>query len=280
MFKLFLAGVFMLTATSESLTYRSTPDAAPIQSELTYTATVSGPATLTSQLLASNAALSVQQLRTTRTGRRVSAADGTVNRIEILVDAAQVDGHAGDKTFQFRFDQPVAPADLAADPVRQFAWGFSMAPRRYTLGQKGDYRLGDPGQDAQAEAIGLIVDAPVHLPDRPVNVGDQWTREWTGIARKKDGAAFHFQQHATLEAIAAGASPRARITFSTVGTLRDSAGQPVPGEETTLEANGSVLLDVQSGLVVGLNSAGTLSTDIKTAGLKVVFGYTSKYDMP
>jgi len=278
MAKLLLMGGIMLMAMSENLVYRTNTEVTPIQGEMIYEAKVTGPEALTTQLLASNSALSIQHLKTLRTARRMPAPSGVADSVEIVVDTAQVEGRAADKPFHFQFAQPAAPAGVAADPVGQFAWGLSMAPRRYTLGPKGAYRLTDAGQDAQAEAVGVIVDAPVRLPDRPVGAGDHWTTEWNGIARKKDGGIFHYQQRAVIEEIV-GASERARISFSTSALMYDASGKPLQGEETKLDAKGAILLDLRSGVVLHVDSTGTMSTEIKTAGLKVAFLYSSKYDL-
>jgi hypothetical protein len=277
---LWLAGLILM-AGAENLAYRATPASGPIQAEMTYSFAVTGPPTLTSQLLGGNPGLSIQQLRATRRGRRViSAAEDGRSRVEILVENAQVEGRTQDKPLQFHFDGGPAPADLAADPVRQFAWSLSVTPRRYTLGAKGDYRL-DAGHDAQTEATGVILDAPIRLSDGAVNVGDEWSSDWTGNGRrKKDDAVFHYHQTARVEEIGGGAAPRARISFSTSGALRDSSGKNLQGEDTRLESKGSILLDVRTGTVVGVDSSGTITTDVKGAGLKVVFTYTSKYEVP
>jgi hypothetical protein len=265
-------------AVAEQLVYRPTLASAPIQAEIGYSFAASGPPMLTSELLASNAGLAIQQFRTTNQGRRtISAIDDGGSRIEIVFEHARVEGRTQDGPFQLEFDGGTGPG---ADPIRRFAWGVGVGPRRYTLGPNGEYRLDDGGQDPHAEAAGVILDAPVRLTDRTVTVGDEWTSDWTGVSRRKhDGAMFHYRQTARVEEIVAGATPRARISFSTSGSLHDPSGKELQAEKARLEGKGSILLDVQTGTVVGVDSTGTISTEIKTAGLKVVFGYTSKYEL-
>jgi hypothetical protein len=281
MFRSFLVAGILLMAPQENLSYRAEGgDPAPIQQELTYALTLSGPQGLTTQLVSSNAALSVEQLRVTRKGRRVITTAGDGGRVEVQIAGAHVEARTRDnKALKFDFDQPTAPPDLAQDPIRQFAWGFSMAGQKYLLGAKGEYRLDNNDQDGQAEPMAIMLNVPVRLPDHPVNVGDQWNSEWTGSPRKKDGATMRFRQTARLDEIV-GPSRRARISFATSGALSVPPEKNIQGEEMNLDAKGSILLDGQSGVVIASSSAGTMTTDIKKAGLQMVHTITSKTDAP
>jgi len=277
---LLLVGVLVM-APPENLAYRAAgADPAPIQQEFTYALALSGPAGLTTQLVSSNAALSVEQLRVTRKGRRMISAAGDGGRVEVQIAAAHVEARTRDKAaLKFDFVGPGAPADLAQDPIRQFAWGFSMAGQKYLLGARGEYRLDNNDQDGQAEPMAIMLNVPVRLPDHPVNVGDQWNSEWTGSPRKKDGATMRFRQTARLEEIV-GPSRRARISFTTSGALTVPPEKNTQGEEMNLDARGFILLDQQAGVVVASSSAGTMTTDIKKAGLQMVHTITSKTDAP
>jgi len=268
-------------APPEILTYRADgTDPIPIQQEFTYALAISGPQGLTTQLLAANPALSVQQLRASRKGRRMIAAAPGGSRVEVQIAGAHVEARTRDKTVRFDFDQSTVIADLAQDPIRQFAWGFSMGGQKYLLGKKGQYRLENNNDDGQAEPMAVILNVPVGLPDHEVHEGDEWTSEWTGLPRKKDGATVRFRQTARLADVAAGQTPRARITFTTSGTLNVPADKNIQGEEMTLAGKGSILLDLQSGLVVASDSSGTITTDIKKAGIQIVHTLTSKTDTP
>jgi hypothetical protein len=266
-------------AGADTLTYHAQPgDAGPILSEFTYSVTFVGPPALINQLMASNAALSVQQLHATRKGhRKISAGDAGASHIDILIENAHVEGLAKDKPFEYDFDQPTPPADLAKDPIRQFAWGFGMAPRRYMLGPKGEFHLTDANGDGQAEQMAVLVDVPVRLSDRAVNAGDQWTSDWTGTPRKKDGATMKYHQSAKLEEMLPGGTRRARISFSTSGKLDVPPEKNTQGEQVTLESKGSVVLDLSTGLVTTADSAGTMTTEIKIGNLKIVHGISAKY---
>jgi hypothetical protein len=276
MFRMLLVAAVLLIAPAEDLTYHATPgDPTSIQQEFTYALLISGPAGFVSKLVASNPALTIEHLRATRKGRRSFIANGgEATRVEIHVVGAHVDVKTRDTALQYDFDQSTAPADVAQDPIRHFSWGFSMAAQMYTLGSKGEYRLAD--QDGEAEPLAVILNAPVRLPDRPVDVGDQWNAEWTGSARKKDGGTMQFRQIARLEELAPAPSRRARISFSTTGTLNVPADKNPQGEELTLEAKGSVVLDLVSGAVVTADSAGTVTTDIKKVGVRLIHTLSSK----
>jgi len=265
----------------ENLRYHAKPgDSTPARGEFTYALHVNGFAIHVNQVRSSSPVSAIEQLRATRNGRRVmSAGEDGANHVEIIFDSAHVEGRTRDKAFQFDFDHASGPA-LGQDQLRQFSWALAAAPRRFALGPKGEYHPDNPNQDGHAEAIGVIVDLPIRLPDGPVHVGDQWSGEWTGTTRKKDGASFQYRQNAQLEEIIEGPSPRARISFSTSGLLQIVPEKNSQGEETTLDARGFVLLEVATGLVDAGESAGTISTDITSLGLKIVHEITATYTSP
>jgi hypothetical protein len=243
----------------------------------TYALHVKGFAIHVNQVRSSSPMSAIEQLQATRHGRRVmSAGEGGTNQVEIIFDRAHVEGRTRDNTFQFDFDQASAPAP-GEDPLRQFAWVLAAAPRRFTVGPNGEYRPNNPNQEAHAEAIGVIVDLPIRLPDGAVTVGTQWSGEWTGTNRKKDGARFQYRQSAQVEEIVAGPSPRARISFSTSGVLQIPPQQNSQGEQTALDASGFVLVDLATGLIEAGESAGAISTDITSIGLKIVHEITTTY---
>lgn len=263
---------------AENLSYHAKPgDHAPASGEFTYALHVIGLGVHVKRVRASSPASAIEQFQATRTGRRImSPGKDGVNHVEVVFDSAHVEGRTRDTTFQFDFDE-ASGAVPGEDDIRQFSWTLAAAPRRFALGPKGEYHVENGSPDNHADAIGVIVDLPVRLPDGPVNVGDQWTVEWTGISRQNDGATFRFRQNAQLEAITDGPSPRARITFSTSGTLQIAPEQNTQAEETTLAAKGFVLLEIGTGLIDVGESAGTITTDITSLGLQIVHEFSATY---
>jgi len=243
----------------------------------TYALHVKGFAIHVNQVRSSSPMSAIELLQATRHGRRVMSAgeDGT-NHVEIIFDRAHVEGRTRDNTFQFDFDEASAPAP-GEDPLRQFSWVLAAAPRRFMLGPNGEYQPTNPNQEAHAEAIGVIVDLPIRVPDGPVQAGAHWNGEWTGTSRKKDGARFHYRQSAQVEEILEGPAPRARISFSTSGVLQIPPQQNSQGEQTALDAKGFVLVDVATGRIDAGESAGAISTDITSIGLKIVHEITATY---
>ena len=276
-----------LIAGSETLTYRPAPGPPKaVKSEYTYDFEMTGPATLVAQLVKANPMLSIKQIRATRTGQlSVTAGANNGSHVELIFDTAHVSGLNGDKPFQLDLDKGIDPMSMdlksPQEAPRVLAFVLAMGKRDFLLGPQGDYSLVDTKQDAQGEATGIIVDAPVRLPPNAVNVGQEWTSEWIGkAADKKNGGKFRYKQTAKLAEIVAGPTPRARITFATTGTLDIPAGSNPQNEETILDATGFILLDIQTGTVVASESAGTVTSDIKGAAVKLVRRTTAKFQMP
>jgi hypothetical protein len=279
MVRLLLMASFALMALPEALTYKAKiGDTIPVQAQFTFALTVAGPEKLTSQLRASNAVLQIQNLTATRKGRRlISAGEGNTHRVDLVFDSAHVELRTVDKPHVFDFDTSINPATLASDTLKQLSWGLGMAPRNYTLGPLGEYNTA-PLNDAQAEAMGVIIDPAVRLAPKPVNLGDQWTADWVGSRKQKQNDAFfRYSQTARLQEIVPGPSPRARISYTTTGRMEIPADKNPQQEETTLQAKGTILLDIATGTVVGIDAFGSISTNLKVPGLVLTRTMSAKY---
>jgi hypothetical protein len=284
--RLALAAVFALVLAPQSLVYKPTAaEPRPITSTFTYALKFTGADALVAQLQSSNPILSVSELRATRKGKLTI--DGEKDsHIQVTFESSHVEGLVAAKPFQLDF-APGAPAPAMQDlstpqKVAQLvSWGLTMGPRNFTLGPTGDYSLVDTQQDAQGEATGVIVDAPVRLPGHAITAGGEWTSDWIGKRpQKNNGAVFKFHQTAKLLDMSAGPSPRAHISFVTTGTLEVPPAKNPQGEVTSLDAKGTVTLDVASGVVVGIDAAGAITTELKQAGLKIERRLTSKLQVP
>lgn len=279
MFALLTLEVLMAaTPAAETLSYQGKAlEPVPVHGLATVGFDISGPKALTEKLLASNVMLSVQKLQATTEGHRtVSASDGKTRTIQYLVDKAHVDGTFRNKSYQYDFVKASPPVDLQQDQLRQFSWAFSVGGRNFKLGTNGEYITGDDKDDAQGEAMGVIMDAPVRLPNHPVQAGEEWTAEWRGDRRAKDnGASFQYKQKGKIVQFTDAAPRRARIAFETTGRL--DVPNPQTGE-TILESKGAIVLDLTSGVVVAQESSGTITTDVKSAGLKIIIKVDAKYE--
>ena len=127
--------------------------------------------------------------------------------------------------------------------------------------------------------MGVIVDAPVHLPDHPVKAGEQWTTDWKGVRVDiETHGVFQYREIAKLEEVEKTGPPRARISFTTTGQLeipQDRNAQR--GESTNIVARGTVAFDLQTGSVVSWESSGTITSEFKV-GFKVVREIQAKYE--
>jgi hypothetical protein len=285
MSRIAVVAVVALAIAPQNLTYRPAQgQPKPVEGEYTYTFEISGPDALVKQIVASNPVLTVQEIRSTRSGQlKTSPGVGNTSHVELTYEKAHVTGVVSGKPFQYDFvrDTPPPSLDPAKEPARVISWGLTMGRRNYLVGPTGDYSLTDPTQDAQAEASAIIIDGAVRLPQRAVKVGDTWNSEWTGKGRQKaNGASFSYKQTARLEELSEGASPRARISFTTTAVMNVPADKNVQDESTTLDAKGTIVLDVTTGTVVASENAGSITTDLKKPGLKMVRRMSSKFKVP
>jgi len=275
---LIVAGV-MVMAAPEVIRYPAKPaSSVRMTGGYTLSVDVTGPEAVITQLRTTNIILGMKTIRISGEGHRdTSVADAGTNSVQFRYDAVHVDGTLADKPFVFDFTPPNVP-DKSQDPIRNIAWALSMAGRSYRLGDKGQYSQVTTAADtASDEALGIIIDAPVRLSERAVSVDERWTNDWVGTAKRaKDGAWFRYQQTAKLDASAADASGRRRISFQTTGKLEAPAGIPL-GEDAILDAKGLIVLDPKLG-VVSTSTSGTITSNFPAAGVKLVRRVEAKYD--
>ncbi len=276
-----LAGFMLLMAGPETLSYRGkSGDSIPTQGVFTLTLDILGPDAVTGQLRSENTMLFIQRLHVHGEGSRViTSSEEKGNNVQILFDRARVEGTYDNELYQFDFERTSPPENLQKDQFLLFSWALSMGGRHYKLGPKGEYFTGDPNDDAHSEAVNLLIDAPVRLPNHGVKVGEEWANEWTGVRRQEDNdGAFHYRQTASLQEIVENGSRRAHISFETTGRLQIPPGKNTNGEETLLEAKGSIVLDLENGLVIATNSSGTVTSEFKASGVKIVWWIEAKYE--
>lgn len=245
----------------------------------TTTLDLGGNAGVIRQLTSSNPLLALKIFKVSGEGRRAIEGSEHGCVVRIRFDRATAAGQFGEQPFEFEVS-PVKPENFAEDKAVEIAWGMAMAGRHYVLGPKGEYWPGKADVDAHGEAMAILVDAPVRLPDGQVCVGQEWTTEWDGSRTHKDtGARFRYRQNAVLQELTDGPTRRAQIAFSTFGTLQ-FPDQPSPQrEEAVLEAKGTIVLDLDGGLPVMLESAGMITRDLKQAGVKIVRSTSARFDL-
>jgi hypothetical protein len=263
------------------LSYRGkSGDAVPVHGGFTMKLSISGPDALTRQLRSSNALLALQDFRVEGNGRRtVPEAKDTETAVRTLFERAQVNGMFNSKPFRFGFDQAAPPADATQDQLEKICWALGMGGRSYKLASDGQYTTGDANADAHGEALAVIIDAAVRLPACAVQAGHEWTSDWVGVRKQKDsGATFRYHQVARLESLENGGTPTAHISFVTTAKLEFPPERGPAREETMLEGKGVVVLDLATGLPASTESSGTITTQLKAAGVKLVREIASKYE--
>ena len=265
---------------AQPLMYRGrASDRTSVRGGFTMTIDVKGAEPLVSQIRQSNIVLGLQELRVEGEGERfVTGTDAGAIVMQTRMDRVQVTGIHASKPFEFKFDRHTPPGDIEQDQLRRIAWGLGLAGRRFKLGRHGEYAILDDEADAGGEAMGVIVDTPVRLLDRPVRVGETWTTEWSGDRKAPETeAVFRYRQTARFEDALEGGAV-ARISFTTTGTMDiDPERNAGRGEATTMEARGTLLLDLRTGQIVGLDTAGAITSSFAARGFSLVRGFKANY---
>jgi hypothetical protein len=277
--KFLVIAIGLLLQAPGILKYQMAPgDSTAMTGGYTLSIELDGPQVIVNQLRAGNPILDLRKIRIEGTGRRtVAAGEGASTRVQFKYDNAHVEGISGTQPFKFAFDAQ-KPVAKTAPSLELIAWALSMDGRNYRLSDAGEYASLSTAQDASSdEAQGMLIDAPVRLPNRALAPGEQWTSDWTGAAKRaKDGARFQYRQTAKLEP-AAAKSGRRRISFTTKGTLQ-IPGVNQGGEESVLDATGFVVLDPKAG-VVSIESAGSVVSTFKSTAFKLIRRIEAKYDV-
>ena len=231
--------------------------------------------------------LSFSEIRIKGEGvRRVTgpSAKGMGHKVEY--SAARVAGTYDDDPFQFDFERGAPPGDLSTSKLKQICWFLSMAGPDYRVGSRGEYASSDANKEAWGEALDLVINALIRLPEKPVAAGEEWTTEWKGTYKQKDNEGiFAYKQKAKVEKFEKSV---ARLTFESTGKLEIPEGKRDKNaevQETTFEAKGALALDLETGLAVSHDTTGAVRAKYKGVDpntgenheLKIDFEATSKF---
>lgn len=262
-------------------------DKPPVTGEVTLKLKIDGTDAITNLVRSSMEFLSFSEIRIKGAGVRRwtgSSAKGAGLRVEYAT--ARVEGTYDDEAFRFDFERGTPPVDLSTNKLKQICWFLSMGGPDYRVGPRGEYASNDPNKDAWGEALDLVVNGLVRLPDKPVSAGEEWTSEWKGTNRQKDNeGVFAYRQKAKLEKFEKSV---ARISFESTGKLeipdakRDKNAEL---QETAYEAKGTVSIDLETGLAVSHETSGAVRAKYKgidpntgeTHELKIDFDVISRF---
>jgi hypothetical protein len=251
----------------------------PISGAFTVSIDIQGAKAIVEAVRRSAPLFSIGEIEISGEGERAVRVSGEKAHVSVRFRKAHVRGIYKGDSFEFDFQQDRRPAKLGSDPIELISWAYSMGGRRYTRGPSGEYVPGTQITDAQDEAMGIIIDAPVHLPSRPLQAGDKWTAEWKGARMQNDTkGVFNYRETANVQAIESGESPRAHIVFTTTGEMEIPADRNAGrGEATKVEVQGSVVVDLASRVVVASQTTGSINSDFRDAGFSITRNFQAKF---
>ena len=263
-------------------------DSIPLKGETTVTLKVDGSETFVNMVKSSMEFLNFQKIHVRGEGvRKVVKSDKKNVETFIEYATARVDGKFDDEPYEFDFDRAAPPEGLDKDKLKQICWFLSMGGPQLIVDAKGVYRSSDANKDAWSEATDIVTSGAVRFTDKPVKQGDTWSSEWTSAYKQKDNdGRFAFKQKAKLEKLD---GKRATVSFEMTGTLeipeakRDKNAEK---QETKLEAKGTIVIDVDTGLVRSVTTKGSIVAQYKATDpnsseiheLKMEEGLESKFE--
>jgi molybdenum cofactor biosynthesis enzyme MoaA len=252
-------------------------DPVPVRTQLTLEPDVLGPEAVAQSLRHENVLLAIRRLRIVATGYRVVASlSPHKHLVKIDFERAFIEGTCGSDRFAFEFEKHKLPSDLAGSPLKTLCWAFSMKSREFKLGSKGEYVLSREDDDSLMEAMSVVYNAPILLPQEPVAAGGQWTGEWTGTRRHQDtGALLNYRQTAWLDKIERG-SLHACLRAETSGALEVRAANTTGDQR--LQAHTWIVLDSRNGQVLSSKGSGTITSTYPAAGLEIVWSVEAMCD--
>ncbi len=264
-------------------------DSMAVKGEMTLTLKLDGSEDFVNMVRSSMEFLQFEKIHIRGEGERKVVKSDKKGNVETHIEyaSARVDGTFDDKPYEFDFERAAPPEGLDKDKLKQICWFLSMGGPQILVDPKGVYRSNDPNKDAWSEATDIMSSGIIRFSDKPVKQGEEWTAEWKSAYKQKDNdGRFAFKQKAKIEKLD---GKRATITFELTGTLeipeakRDKNAEK---QETKLEAKGTIIMDVDTGLIRTVTSKGLLVAHYKgtDAGsgveheLKVEQGIESKVE--
>ena len=264
-------------------------DKTAVKGEMTITLKLDGTEDFVNMLRSSMEFLQFEKIHIRGEGERKIVKSDKKGNTEAFVEfaSARVDGTFDDKPYEFDFERASPPEGLDKDKLKQICWFLSMGGPQILVDPKGTYRSSDPNKDAWSEATDVMGSGIIRFSDKPVKKGEEWTVEWKTAYKQKDNdGRFALKQKAKIEKLD---GKRATIAFELTGTMeipeakRDKNAEK---QETKLEAKGTVVIDVDTGLVRSVTSKGSIAAHYKATDpdsgaaheLKMEEGIESKYE--
>jgi hypothetical protein len=181
------------------------------------------------------------------------------NKRKVDYDEARVELRYDDEDHELDF-QKGQPAEDAKNKLRQMMWFLAAAGKNYTLSPEGDFRSEDPNQDHNGEAMEIIANGIIRMPDKDVKEGETYEKTWKGQRSEKGKQAkFDFKQKVTVEKIEERDGRKvATLSGDLTGQLDGKKDPSAEEGWTKVEGKMKTVIELETGRVLASEGKGAV----------------------
>ena len=181
------------------------------------------------------------------------------NKRKVDYDEARVELRYDDEDHELDF-QKGQPAEDAKNKLRQMMWFLAAAGKNYTLSPEGEFRSEDPNQDHNGEAMEIIANGIIRMPDKEVKEGETYEKTWKGQRSEKGKQAkFDFKQKVTVEKIEEKDGKKvATLSGDLTGQLDGKKDPSAEEGWTKVEGKMKTVIELETGRVLASEGKGAV----------------------
>jgi hypothetical protein len=181
------------------------------------------------------------------------------NRRKVEYDEARVELRYDDEDYELDF-QKGQPAEDDKNKLRQMMWFLAAGGKNYTLSPEGEFRSDDPNQDHNGEAMELIANGIIRMPDKEVKEGDTYEKTWKGQRTEKGKQGkFDYKQKVTVEKIEERDGKKvATLAADLTGQLEGKKDPSAEESWTKCEGKMKTVIEVETGRVLSSEGKGAV----------------------
>ncbi len=181
------------------------------------------------------------------------------NKRKVDYDEARVELRYDDEDHELDF-QKGQPAEDAKNKLRQMMWFLAAAGKNYTLSPEGEFRSEDPNQDHNGEAMELIANGIIRMPDKEVKEGETYEKTWKGQRSEKGKQSkFDFKQKVTVEKIEERDGKKvATLSGDLTGQLDGKKDPSAEEGWTKVEGKMKTVIELETGRVLASEGKGAV----------------------
>lgn len=181
------------------------------------------------------------------------------NRRKMDYEEARVELRYDDEEHEYEYQKGQAP-EADKDKLRQMMFYFAASGKNFTLSPEGEFRSDDANQDHNGEAMEIIANGIIRMPDKDVKEGETYEKTWKGQRSEKGKQAkFDFKQKVTVEKIEERDGKKvATLSGDLTGQLDGKKDPSAEEGWTKVEGKMKTVIEVETGRVLASEGKGAV----------------------